>query len=80
MPEGYGRRWDGARSAAKLGAQQPKEHPMSDLIALIVVAFPLIVLFTLIVQIIRNGDGILGDLPPDDMLYRVSDALIGHAV
>ena len=52
---------------------------MFDLIALFVVAFPLIVLVSLVVAIIRNSDGILGDLPPEDVLYRVSDALIGRA-
>ena len=50
-----------------------------DLLALIVVAFPLIVFLVAIVEIVRKRDRIVGDLPLDDVLYRVSDALIGRA-
>lgn len=50
-----------------------------DLIALFVVAFPLIVFLVLIVEIVRHRDGFLDHLLPPDLLSDVSDALIGRA-
>jgi hypothetical protein len=62
------------------GGRQPvvttnsRSLPMSDLIAMLIAASPLVAFVALIAESIRTGTGAPADLPPVDLLYRAYNA------
>jgi hypothetical protein len=47
---------------------------MSDLISLLIAAFPVIAFAALIAETVRTGTGPHGDQPPADLFYRAYSA------